>query len=71
MSMETQNGLCRSITKSIIPNKLYESSKLFNLRPALYNIMQKTVTINTFHAVRKFLTEKSTRCAWSVRPALF
>ena len=71
MSMETQNGLCRSITKSIIPNKLYESSKLFNLRPALYNIMQKTVTINTCHGVRKFLTEKSTRCAWSVRPALF
>jgi hypothetical protein len=57
MNMETQNGLCLSITRSIIPNKLYESSKLFNLRPVLYILIQKTVTINTWHGVRKFLTK--------------
>ena len=43
---------------------------MFNPRPALYILTEKTVTINTCHRVRKFLTEKSIRCAWSLRPAL-
>ena len=28
-------------------------SKLFNLRPTLYSLMQKAVTLNTCHTVRK------------------
>jgi hypothetical protein len=69
--METQNSLCHTITTSIIPNKLHESSKLFNLRPALYILTQKTVTINACGRIRKALTEKSRKCDRSVRPALF
>ena len=53
-------------TKGIIQNKLYESMKLLNLCPCLYNLMQKAVTLNTCHTVTKFLAEQWIRCAWSV-----
>jgi hypothetical protein len=38
----------------IITNKLYESLRLLNLRPALYILMQKTSILNTCRIVRKF-----------------
>jgi hypothetical protein len=34
-------------TTGIIPNKLRDSSKLLNLCPGLYNVIQKAVTLNT------------------------
>jgi hypothetical protein len=54
----------QSTTRGIIQNKLNESSKLLNLLPALYILMQKAV-------IRKFSAEQWIRSAWSVRPVLF
>ena len=47
-------------TAATIPNKLYESLKLLNLRRALYILMQKTAILNTrtYRIIRKFLTEE-------------
>jgi len=42
----------------MFPNKLYESIKLLNLRPGIYIIMQKAVTLNMCHTIRMFLTEQ-------------
>jgi len=44
-------------TTGIIPNKLHESLKILNLRPALYTVMQKAVKLITYRIVRKFLAE--------------
>jgi len=43
---------------SIIPNKLHESLKLRNLRPAVYIVMQKAVILKTSRIRRTFLEEK-------------
>jgi len=45
-------------TMGIIPNKLHGSSKLINLRHALYIPKQKAVIPNTCHTVRKVLAEQ-------------
>ena len=45
-------------TTGIIPNKLHESFKLLNLRPALYILIQKAVIFNICRTVRKFLAEQ-------------
>ena len=55
-------------TMGNITNKLHESLKLLNLRPALYILMQIAVILDTRRIVRKFLEELWVRSAWSVRP---
>jgi hypothetical protein len=50
-----------------IPNRLRESWKVHNLRPALYIQIQKTVILNTCHIVRKCLAEQWIRSALAVR----
>jgi hypothetical protein len=50
----------------IIPNKLHEILKLFNLGPPLYIVTHKPITFNSL--VRKFSAEKRTKSAWSVNP---
>ena len=51
--MATDNGLVLSTT-DIIPNKLHESLKLLNLRPALYILMQKAVILSTCVRLESF-----------------
>ena len=58
-------------TRGFILCKLHESSKLLNLRPALYILMQKAVILNRSRIIRKFLAEQWKRSAWSLRPVLF
>ena len=58
-------------TTGIIPNKVIESLKLHNLRPALHILKQKTVIIRTCRIVRNFLAEQCLRSDWSVTPVLF
>jgi hypothetical protein len=58
-------------TGGIIPNRLYDSLKQLNLRPALCILMQKAVTLYTCRTVRNFSAEQQTKSAWSVRPAQF
>jgi hypothetical protein len=41
-------------TTGIIRNKLHESLKLLNLRPVLYILMHKAVTLNACRIARKF-----------------
>ena len=45
-------------TTDITPNKLHESLRQLNLRPALYILMQKAVILNTWPTVRKVLVEQ-------------
>jgi len=54
-----------------MPNKLHDSLKLLNLRPAVCILIKKTVILNICRIVRKFSAEQRTRSAWSVRPAQF
>ena len=58
-------------TVGIVPDKLDESLKLLILRPSLYIVIQKAVTLDTYRTVRKFLAEQRLRSAWSVGPVLF
>ena len=44
-------------TTGIITNKLHESLKLLNLRPALYILMPIAVILDTRRIVRMFLAE--------------
>jgi hypothetical protein len=46
-----------AIHNGIIPNKLHDSLKLLNLRPALYIPMHKAVILNTCCIARKLLAE--------------
>lgn len=55
----------------IIPNRLYDSLKLLNLRPAVCILIKKTVILNACLIVGKISAEQRTRSAWSVRPAQF
>jgi len=43
------------------PNKLHESLKRLNLRPALYILMQNSLILNACHIFSKFLAEESIR----------
>jgi hypothetical protein len=59
--MATENSyiiLLVLFTTGIIPNKLHESLKLLNLRPALYILMQKLVVLYTCRIVGKILAEQ-------------
>ena len=58
-------------TTGIISNKLHDSLKLLNRRPAIYIVIQKAVIINIFCMVRNVLVEQWIRRVCSVRPLLF
>jgi hypothetical protein len=45
--LKTANIIPLVLCTAGISNKLHESSKLFNLRPGLYILMQKAVMLNT------------------------
>jgi hypothetical protein len=70
--MATESGLYNTtstIHNGIISDKLHDSLKLLNLRPALYILMQKAVILNACLIVRTLLAEQWG--AWSVTPVLF
>jgi len=52
-------------TTGIIPSKLYGRTKLRNLRPALYILMQQALMFSTHHTAKTFLAEQWTRSAWA------
>jgi len=49
---------------SIIPNNLHRTSNLLNFHTALYSLTQKADILNTYHIVRKFLTEQQMKSIW-------
>jgi hypothetical protein len=72
--MATENGLYNTTSSAhngIILNKLHDSLKLLNLRPALYIPMQKAVILNTCRIARKFFSQQWITSAWSVGPYSF
>jgi hypothetical protein len=58
-------------TAGIIPDKLDESLKPLILRPTLYVMIQRAVTLETCRTVWKFLAEQRMGNFWSVSPVLF
>jgi len=59
-NMATENGVYNTncnMHKQYYTEQLTGNSKLLNIHPALYSLMQKAVILNTCHKVRKFLTE--------------
>jgi len=61
MNRVTANGLYSATSASHSgtgPNTLHVSSKLLHLRPGLYILMQKAVTLNTCHTVMEFLADQ-------------
>jgi hypothetical protein len=57
-------------TTGVIPNKSHEVLKLFNLRLALYILVQKSEILNICSRVRMFLAEQWIN-SWSVTTILF
>ena len=46
--------------------QLTQNFKPANFHPALYSLMQKGVKLNTYHIVKKFLTEQLIKSIWQV-----